>query len=129
MALMPQIDDAATLQKVMKKKELYSIVQQSLFLLKHFITASISAKRLRGLTTGYTSILSVFMHLSVYILEEWVKGYRAQGGFLYFLYLDEGDAVGWHGNVVAKLVEELRRNPQGGAAKLKLIRPETETRV
>lgn len=45
------------------------------------------------------------------------------------LYLDEGDAVGRHGDVVAELVEELRRNPQGGAAELKLIRPETETHV
>lgn len=39
-------------------------------------------------------------------------------------YLDEGDAVGWHGDVVAELVEEVRRNPQGGAAKPELIRPE-----
>ncbi len=45
------------------------------------------------------------------------------------LYLDEGDAVGGHGDVIAELVEELRRDPQGGAAELKLIRPETETHV
>lgn len=43
------------------------------------------------------------------------------------LYLDEGDAIGRHGDVVAELVEELRRNSQGGAAELKLIRPGTET--
>lgn len=45
------------------------------------------------------------------------------------LYLDKGDAVGGDGDVVAELVEELRRNPQGGAAKFKLVRPETETRA
>lgn len=45
------------------------------------------------------------------------------------LYLDKGDAIGGHGDVVAQLVEELRRNPQGGAAKLELVRPVTETRV
>lgn len=44
-------------------------------------------------------------------------------------YLDEGDAVGWHGDVIAQLVEELRRNPQGGAAKLKLVGPETKTHL
>lgn len=45
------------------------------------------------------------------------------------LYLDEGDAIGGHGDVVTELVEELRRNPEGGAAKLKLVRPTTETCV
>lgn len=43
------------------------------------------------------------------------------------MYLDEGDAIGRHGDVVAEFVEELRRNSQGGAAELKLIRPGTET--
>lgn len=41
-------------------------------------------------------------------------------------YLNEGDATRRHGDVVAELVEELGRDSQGGAAKLKLIRPETE---
>lgn len=43
-------------------------------------------------------------------------------------YLDVGDAVGRHSDVVAQLVEELRRNPQGGAAELKLIGPERDER-
>lgn len=45
------------------------------------------------------------------------------------LYLDKGDAVGWHSDVIAELVEELRKYTQGSAAELKLIRPETQTHV